>query len=152
MDDELDVLLPGRDVTIAGCALRLREYTLTDTLALHSVLSPLTDALAGVMADGWPEYEDVADILAAQGDALITLMAHAIDRPTQWVAMLPGTEGLALQDWWWSVNRGFFMNAVVRRLALREARRNRSLLPASSPRSSAPVIPAQSLDATRSGS
>lgn len=152
MDDELDVLLPGRDVTIAGCALRLREYTLTDTLALHGVLSPLTDALAGVMADGWPEYEDVADILAAQGDALITLMAHAIDRPTQWVAMLPGTEGLALQDWWWSVNRGFFMNAVVRRLALREARRNRSPSPASSPRSSAPVIPAQSLDATRSGS
>lgn len=152
MDDELEVLLPGRDVTIAGCALRLREYTLTDTLALHGVLSPLTDALAGVMADGWPEYEEVADILAAQGDALITLMAHAIDKPPQWVATLPGAEGLALQDWWWSVNRGFFMNAVVRRLALREARRNRSPLPASSPHSSAPVIPAQSLDATRSGS
>lgn len=152
MDDELEVLLPGRDITIAGCALRLREYTLTDTLALHSVLSPLTDALVGVMANGWPEYEDVADILAAQGDGLITLMAHAIDKPPQWVATLPGAEGLALQDWWWSVNRGFFMNAVVRRLALREARKNPLPSPVSSPRSSAPVTPVRNSDTTRSGS
>lgn len=152
MDNELDVLLPGRDVTIAGCVLRLREYTLTDTLTLHGVLSPLTEALAGVMADGWPEYEEVADILAAQGDALITLMAHAIDKPPQWVATLSGTEGLALQDWWWSVNRGFFMNAVVRRLALREARKTLSPSPASSPRSSVPVTPGQSLNTTHSDS
>ncbi|EIY0667512.1 hypothetical protein MMC72_001638 [Salmonella enterica] len=138
-EDDLTVLMPDREIPLAGETVTVREYTLRDTLALHAVLAPVVEALATVTENAWASYEAVETVLAAQHEAVIVLVAHSISRPPSFVAGLSGTEGMTLMDWWWSVNRHFFMTAVIRRLVCRQVTASGSA--ASSPSSSAQVIP-----------
>ncbi|EJF5828989.1 hypothetical protein M8W91_002811 [Salmonella enterica] len=119
-DDDLNVLLPEREIPLAGETVTIREYSLKDTLALHAVLAPVVDALATVTENAWASYETVETVLAEQHEAVIVLVAHSISKPPSFVAGLSGTEGMTLMDWWWSVNRHFFMTAVIRRLVCRQ--------------------------------
>ncbi|CNJ03320.1 Uncharacterised protein [Yersinia aldovae] len=135
--DDLSVLLSTRDIRIAGQSLTVREFTLMDSLALHDTLTPVVAALADMMQAGWPSFEDVQRVLSQHAEALTVLLARSVDQPVDWVAALPGTEGMALMDWWWTVNRHFFMTAAVRQMTLRAARASvPSDTPASSPPSS----------------
>ncbi|HFJ3367574.1 TPA: DUF6631 family protein [Salmonella enterica] len=138
-DDDLSVLLPEQSFTLAGETVTLREYSLRDTLTLHAVLAPVVNALATVTENAWASYERVETVLAAQHEAVIILVAHSINKPPSFVEDLSGTEGMTLMDWWWSVNRHFFMTAVIRRLVCRQVTASGSA--ASSPSSSAQVIP-----------
>lgn len=138
-DDDLSILLPEREIPLAGEIVTIREYSLKDTLTLHAVLAPVVDALATVTENAWASYEAVETILAAQHEAVIVLVAHSIGKPPSFVAELSGTEGMTLMDWWWSVNRHFFMTAVIRRLVCRQMTASGSA--ASSPSSSAQAIP-----------
>ncbi|HGB3471676.1 TPA: DUF6631 family protein [Salmonella enterica subsp. diarizonae serovar 61:l,v:z35] len=137
--DDLSVLLPDREIPLAGETVTIREYTLQDTLTLHAVLAPVVDALAAVTETAWVSYDTVETVLASQHAAVITLVAHSIDRSPAFVAGLSGAEGMTLMDWWWSVNRHFFMRAVIRRLVCRQVTASGSA--ASSPSSSAPDTP-----------
>ncbi|EHN5173256.1 hypothetical protein KI912_003112 [Salmonella enterica] len=137
--DDLDVLFPERELRLAGENVTIREYTLKDTLTLHTVLMPVVDALAAVTETTWASYETVETVLAAHHEAVIVLVAHSIDRAPAFVAGLSGTEGMTLMDWWWSVNRHFFMNAVIRRLVCRQVTPSGSA--ASSPSSSGRATP-----------
>ncbi|ECG5643235.1 hypothetical protein E1K64_15945 [Salmonella enterica subsp. enterica serovar Poona] len=138
-DDDLSVLLPDRTLVLAGETVTLREYSLQDTLVLHAVLAPVVDALAAVTENAWASYDAVETVLAAQHEVVIVLVAHSIGRPPSFVAGLSGTEGMTLMDWWWSVNRHFFMTAVIRRLVCRQVTASGSA--ASSPSSSVQATP-----------
>ncbi|HAT1683657.1 TPA: hypothetical protein I8Y21_004412 [Klebsiella oxytoca] len=118
--EDLSVLLPDREVRIAGESVTIREYTLQDALTLHALLAPVVEALASVTENAWASYDAVEAVLASQHDAVIPLVAHSISRSPAFVAGLSGSEGMTLMDWWWSVNRHFFMNAVIRRLVCRQ--------------------------------
>lgn len=135
-DDDLSVLLSTRDITIAGRNLTVREFTLADSLAMNDALKPVVDSLADVMQSEWPSFESVQDVLARHAQVLPELLACCVDQPVEWVSTLPGSDGTALMDWWWTVNRRFFMSAAVRQITLRAAREKPSPLAASSPRSS----------------
>lgn len=106
-ENDLDVLLSTRDVTVAGKTVTVREITLVDSLVLHSTLEPVVASLADVMQTEYPAFEDVQRVLAKHAQVLPGLIAHCIDQDVDWVQGLPGGEGVALMDWWWSVNRRF---------------------------------------------
>ncbi|TQI78698.1 hypothetical protein FHU10_1261 [Serratia fonticola] len=135
-EDDLSTVLSTRDITIAGNALTIREFNLIDSLVMHDAITPVVTSLTDVMETDWPSFEDVQRVLARHADVLPALLARCIDRPVEWVASLPASEGTTLMDWWWSVNRRFFMNAVVRQITLRAQGEKRSGLAASSQHSS----------------
>lgn len=151
-EDDLSVLLSTRDITIAGKPLTVREFTLVDSLAMNAVLKPVVASLADVMQSDWPSFESVQDVLAEHANALPELIACCIGQPVEWVATLPGSEGTALMDWWWTVNRRFFMSAAVRQVTLRAVREKPSPSAASSPRSSGQATTQTDSDTTQPGS
>lgn len=120
-DDDLSVLLPNRDVTIAGRLLTVREFTLSDSLVMHNELKPISVSLADVMQTEWPSFEHVMDVLAQHADPLLLLIARSCDQPADWIASLPGSEGTTLMDVFWTVNRRFFMTAANRLIVIRAA-------------------------------
>ncbi|HED2412195.1 TPA: hypothetical protein R4Y39_002510 [Raoultella planticola] len=144
-EDELSVLLSTRNITIAGRGLVIREYTLMDMLQLGDKLDALTHSLAGVMQTPWPLIEEIEAVLRKHAGDIPELIACSVDQPVQWVALLPAGEGQTLIDWWWTQNRRFFMNAVVRLETIRATRAKLSASAASSQPSSGP-------DTTREGS
>ncbi|HDY5341444.1 TPA: hypothetical protein RQ688_002455 [Klebsiella pneumoniae] len=137
-EDDLSVLLSTRDITIAGRALTIREYTLLDVLSLGEPLNALTQSLADVMRTPWPALEEIEAVLARHAADMPGLVARAVDQPVLWVAQLPGSDGQVLIDWWWTQNRRFFMNAVVRLETIRATRAKLSASAASSQPSSGP--------------
>lgn len=152
-ENDLDVLLSTRDVTVAGKTVTVREITLVDSLVLHSTLEPVVASLADVMQTEYPAFEDVQRVLAKHAQVLPGLIAHCIDQDVDWVQGLPGGEGVALMDWWWSVNRRFFMSAAVRITSLRLARmKAQSDSAASSPPSSGQATGQKASVNTLSGS
>ncbi|HBY1005073.1 TPA: hypothetical protein MIP48_10910 [Klebsiella pneumoniae] len=144
-EDELSVLLSTRNITIAGRGLVIREYTLMDMLQLGDKLDALTHSLAEVMQTPWPPLEEVESVLRKHAGDIPELIACTVEQPIPWVALLPAGEGQTLMDWWWTQNRRFFMNAVVRLETIRATRAKLSASAASSQPSSGP-------DTTRAGS
>lgn len=137
-EDELSVLLSTRNITIAGRGLVIREYTLMDMLQLGDKLDALTRSLAEVMQTPWPPLEEVESVLRKHAGDIPELIACTVEQPIPWVALLPAGEGQTLMDWWWTQNRRFFMNAVVRLETIRATRAKLSASAASSQLSSGP--------------
>lgn len=137
-EDELSVLLSTRNITIAGRGLVIREYNLMDMLQLGDKLDALTHSLAEVMDNPWPPVEEVEAVLRKHAGDIPELIACTVDQPIQWVALLPASDGQTLIDWWWTQNRRFFMNAVVRLVGIRATRAKLSASAASSQPSSGP--------------
>lgn len=144
-EDDLSVLLSTRNITIAGRGLVIREYNLMDMLQLGDKLDAFTHSLAEVMDNPWPPVEEVEAVLRKHAGDIPELIARTVDQPIQWVALLPASDGQTLIDWWWTQNRRFFMNAVVRLVGIRTTRAKLSASAASSQPSSGP-------DTTRAGS
>ncbi len=144
-EDDLSVLLSTRNITIAGRGLVIREYNLMDMLQLGDKLDALTHSLAEVMQTPWPPLEEIEGVLRKHAGDIPELIACTVEQPIQWVALLPASDGQTLIDWWWTQNRRFFMNAVVRLETIRATRAKLSASAASSQPSSGP-------DTTRAGS
>lgn len=151
-EDELSVLLSTRDITIAGRAMVIREYTLMDMLHLGDRLDALTQSLADVMSTPWPALEEIEAVLRKHARDMPELMACSVDQPVQWVAQLPASDGQNLIDWWWTQNRRFFMNAVVRLETIRATRATLSASAASSQPSPEPVTTPPGSEVTHSAS
>lgn len=115
--DDLTIILSTREIELGPEKLVIREYTLTDSLELYDVINPLATALAEIMQEqDLPQVEQVRAILAHHFSLMPSLIARTIDRSPAWVAGLPADYGLILMDWWWSLNRGFFIGAAVQKL------------------------------------
>lgn len=123
---DLETLIPERTVTIAGETLKVREYSLVDSLELHAPIAQLVSALAEVMKARALAFDEVEALLAQHASIIPVLVARAVDKPVEWVSSLPALEGTTLLDWFWTVNRHFFMNAAVRRLTVLAAQAVRS--------------------------
>lgn len=120
--NDLETLHPQRDITIAGRALRVREYGWMEGLQLQRSAGPILDAL--VAASDQPltgGFEQIMDVLADHPDELTQLVAQAADVDVAFVRGLTDAEGQALLMTWWLANGGFFVRRVVRRLAVRQA-------------------------------
>ncbi|WP_113632160.1 DUF6631 family protein [Pectobacterium peruviense] len=139
--NELETLISSREINIAGESLTVREYSLVDSLTLHEPIAKLVLALADVMKDRALAFDDVETLLARHADIIPVLIARSVNKPTEWAATLNASEGQTLMDWWWTVNKRFFMTAAVRRLTVLDVKNNRpSDSAASSQHSSEPDI------------
>lgn len=132
--DDVSILLPNIDVTIAGTLLTVREFTLDDSLAMHVELKPIITSLADVMQSEYPGFEAVMDVLAQHAHSLPLLLARSCDQPSEWVRGLPASEGSTLIDVFWTANRRFFMSAAIRQVTIRAALKKPLDLAESSPR------------------
>lgn len=132
--DDVSILMPNIDVTIAGTLLTVREFTLGDSLAMHAELKPIITSLADVMQSEYPGFEAVMDVLAQHAHSLPLLMARSCDQPSEWVRGLPASEGSTLIDVFWTANRRFFMSAAIRQVTIRAALKIPSVTAESSPR------------------
>ena len=116
--DDLEVLHPEREVTIAGRKLVVREYGFVEGLQLRPLYKPIIDSLKPALAEGeLPELEDVLDLLAVHANALPDLIAASCDQPVEWVARHLGLEaGHNLMLVWWGVNGPFFVRSAAGQL------------------------------------
>lgn len=113
-DDDLEVLHPQRQVTIAERQLVVREYGFVEGLQLRPLYAPLIEALKPVMAeDELPDLEGILDLLAEHADRLPRLIAAACDQPVEWVIGLGHENGHSLMLVWWGVNGPFFLRSAA---------------------------------------
>lgn len=115
--DDLEVLHPEREVTIAGRQLVMREYGFVEGLKLRPLYAPLIETLKPVLAEGeLPDLEQILDLLVQHADALPQLMAAACDQPVEWVAGLGHEHGHNLMLVWWGVLGPFFVRSAAGQL------------------------------------
>ena len=113
--DDLEILHPEREVTIAGRQLVVREYGFIEGLRLVPLADPLIEELRAHIEAGRPSsVEAVHAILGRHAGVVAALMAAAVDIEVEWVDSLGQDAGTALMFWWWRVN-GPFLRALCRR-------------------------------------
>lgn len=122
-EQDLAILEPDRHATIAGVAVVMREYTLSESLHLHALITKLTDAMTDVALAG--DFNDLDSLRGAFGDNaenVMQLIAMACDQPLAWVQSLGATDGDELQMLWWGVNDSFFLRRVLLSVRFRKVR------------------------------
>ncbi|MBC3214865.1 DUF6631 family protein [Serratia fonticola] len=120
MSDDLSILISTREIEINGEPLTVREYTLSDSLHLYSDIQTLVQGLADVLKVDDLNVEAVYPVLAKAEETLNRLMAASVNKSDKWVASLPAVDGAVLMDWWWVLNRDFFISAATRCVMLRD--------------------------------
>lgn len=125
-DDDLEVLHPERQVSIAGRELVMREYGFVEGLKLRPLYAPLIETLKPVLAEAeLPDLEQILDLLAEHAERLPQLMATACDQPLEWVTSLGHEAGHNLMLVWWGVNGPFFVRSAAGQLLSEKVREMR---------------------------
>lgn len=142
--DDLAILFPERQASIAGMLITMREYRWVEGLRLQALIAPIVEQLASLAEQGRLMESAALDALFGDhADALPLLIATACDQPVEWVAALSDRDGRNLRLLWWTVNVPFFVRHVTDCLLARQ-------LAALDGATSSPASPAP--DTTPSGS
>lgn len=150
--DDLAVLHPELEITVAGRDLVVREYGLVDGLRLRAQLRPFTAALQAQFERGGALVEDVMDLIAEHWDSLRGAVAQSAGVEAEWIDGLGDADGDLLLNAWWGVCGPFFVRQILRRAA-EQARRQALAGPTSTSSSSMPdTAPLANSAATPSGS
>jgi hypothetical protein len=138
--DDLEVLFPDRELTVAGEPLVVREYRYREGMAMLVLARPFLEGLRRLIgADGEVTPEDLDALIAEHADVWLALMARSCDRDVEWLAGLPDTEAMKLQMAFWAVNGPFFTRRLLFGAVFSAAAaRNLSRRPKSSRASSGP--------------
>lgn len=137
---DLEILFPDREITVAGRTVTVRELRFAEQLQHHHLLEPLAAALVEIepSAPAGPDWINrLYDLLAANWEQVLTLVALCCDQDEDWVRGLPAVDGENLMLTWWGVNSGFFIRRVWRPKLVEQASRQAGA--ASSPLSSVPA-------------
>ena len=117
-----EVLMPNREITLAGETITVREYSFKDALTIGNDIDQFVALIVN-------EMNGTNKITINQADAIIlnnlelvySLISTSIQKPISFIEALSYENGLQLLDWWWVVNSGFFMNAVTRKIIRQNA-------------------------------
>lgn len=135
--DDVAILFPDRQATIAGVAVTMREYRWVEGLRLQALIAPIVEQLANLTEQGrLTEVASHEALFVDHVDALPLLIATACDQPVDWVNALSDRDGRNLRLLWWTVNVPFFATRVTDCLLARQLTQLAG--PTSSPPSSAP--------------
>lgn len=137
--DDLSILFPTREATIAGRAVTVRELTFPQSMALNARMAPVIEALLPHYLGEGIDSDTVMDVLSAQPDVALELLALSTGQPVEWLAALPESEGMQLLLLCVAVHVPFFGRRLEMRhqaraqiAALAAARELASFSPASS--------------------
>lgn len=115
--DEINVLLPNREVIIGGETVTVREYSLRDSMVLYPYIDVITTEISELFkTDNDIPITAVEPIFAQNYDTLTVLIAHATSTSIEFIDSLNSLDGMKLIDMWWIVNAHFFINAAARKL------------------------------------
>lgn len=135
LTNELEVLHPEVSFELADKTVVVREYGNVEWLRLLPSTEPLVAEIARQLASAeMPAYEAVLMVVASHADAMLPLIAQAIDQPTEWVEALAPDHFEALLQQWWGVNGRFFVQRAINRVAVaRQEQRLRQQVQATTP-------------------
>lgn len=148
--DEMQILHPDREITIAGRALVIREYGFVEGLKLRTIAQPFIDALYALVGGNGnpPDFDQVESLLVDHPEHVLPLIAKAADVEVEWIGTLSDEDGYLLMQEWWLVCSGFFIRRVVQRLATARAvavlAGQRSTTRSSAPATAAPPATSES--------
>lgn len=116
---DLAILQPDGEITIAGERITVREYRFYEGLRLQAQARPFFDALYALfgMGERPPSVDDIAVLLGEHEEATVAMLALATGKPETWIRELSESDGDALLLAWWTVNGSFFIRRVMRRAA-----------------------------------
>ncbi|VFR34609.1 Phage protein [plant metagenome] len=138
---DLDVLHPERTVVVAGQRLTVREYGNIEWLRALPAAEPLVEAIAALLASNEaPDYEAALMAIATHTDALLPLVAQAVDVTLDFLATLDPDETEILVMTWWGVNGRFFVRRAANRVMVRLQEQQRAA-PLGGARSTQPSSP-----------
>lgn len=131
-ENELEILLPDADLTLAGEAVTVREYRFKEGLKVQTLAKPLLADLSALFlgmdeTDPLPDEADtmlltLSEIFARHESLMSRIISISIDREPAWVDALSDSEGQTLLMIWWRVNRDFFVRRLTTQLVARRAR------------------------------
>lgn len=117
--NDLDVLLPDRDITLRGEPVTVREFSFVQGLKAEPLVRPMINDLQTLFAAEAGEdveFSRLAEIFGRHADAFLRLVSLCVDRPVEWIEQLSDEDGQLLTMTFWTVNARFF----TRRLVMRE--------------------------------
>lgn len=120
--NNLAVLMPNREITLAGETITVREYSFKDALTIGNEIDQFVALIVAEMNSTNTLSIEQADLIIINNLELVySLISTSIQKPITWIEALSYENGLQLLDWWWVVNSGFFMNAVTRKIIRQNA-------------------------------
>ncbi|MBI0114207.1 MULTISPECIES: DUF6631 family protein [unclassified Gilliamella] len=120
--NDLEVLMPNREITLAGEIITVREYSFKDALTIGREIDQFAALIVNEMNGSNKITIEQADMLIMNNLELVySLISTSIQKPISFIEALSYENGLQLLDWWWVVNSGFFMNAVTRKIIRQNA-------------------------------
>ncbi len=123
MSRDLEILHPERELEINGETVTVREFGFVEGARLGALAKPVIDELADLMNDpeGDIDLGALGEIMARHSDAMVQLMARAVDREPAWVESLSDADGQRLLLTFWQVNSDFFMRRLVMQAVSRQS-------------------------------
>lgn len=120
--NDLEVLMPNREITLAGEIITVREYSFKDALTIGREIDQFVALIVNEMNGTNKITIEQADTIIINNLELVySLISTSIQKPISFIEALSYENGLQLLDWWWVVNSGFFMNAVMRKIIRQNA-------------------------------
>ncbi|XKM14237.1 hypothetical protein RCS94_03470 [Orbaceae bacterium ac157xtp] len=120
--NDLDILMPNREITIANEVITIREYSFKDALTIGAEIDQFTALIVAAMNGTNKITIEQADAIFINNIELVnSLISVSINKPISFIESLDYEDGIQLLDWWWVVVSGFFMNAVTRKIIRQNA-------------------------------
>ena len=120
--NDLDILMPNREITIANEVITIREYSFKDALTIGAEIDQFTGLIVAAMNGTNKITIEQADAIFINNLELVnSLISVSINKPISFIESLGYEDGIQLLDWWWVVVSGFFMNAVTRKIIRQNA-------------------------------
>lgn len=120
--NDLEVLMPNREITLAGEIITVREYSFKDALTIGNDIDQFVALIVNEMnGTNKITIEQADTIIMGNLELVYSLISTSIQKPISFIEALSYEDGLQLLDWWWVVNSRFFMNAVTRKIIRQNA-------------------------------
>lgn len=120
--NNLEVLMPNREITLAGETITVREYSFKDALTIGNEIDQFVTLIVTEMnGTNKITIEQADSIIMNNLELVYSLISTSIQKPISFIEALSYEDGLQLLDWWWVVNSRFFMNAVTRKIIRQNA-------------------------------
>jgi hypothetical protein len=120
--NDLNALMPNREITLGGEIITVREYSFKDALTIGNEIDQFVALIVNEMnGTNKITIEQVDSIIMNNLELVYSLISTSIQKPISFIEALSYEDGLQLLDWWWVVNSRFFMNAVTRKIIRQNA-------------------------------
>ena len=115
--EDLEILFPERQMTIAGESITVKEFGFAESLRLDPFVADFVTGIRDRLdshkaAEPTSYMNDVVVVFGEHPDAALELVAAACGKPIHWAAGLSAKDGQMALMAMWVVNANFFMQRL----------------------------------------